>query len=204
MTSFILRTFNAIRNSYYVCYITPTRSDKLTGILGLKTTTPLFPLILKRDRHAKMANQDSNLLEGNASDKEKDDLDKDKDKEGNPDTSKTSLDLPATDASDNPLPVEDPLSEEDDLDDMDDRDDMENLEDLDDMDDMEDQEDQDSMEDLESLSDKPSDEITKALEDLEDKAKDKITVKPIKSYENSYEMRRDVLTDNTGKAGVYR
>lgn len=59
-------------------------------------------------------------------------------------------------------------------------------------------------EDLESLSDKPSDEIAKALEDLEDKNRDKITVVPEKSYENSYDLRIDILTENRGKAGVYR
>ena len=115
------------------------------------------------------------------------------DKEGKSDTSDASLeiDLPPVDTDAIEISVEDPLTEED-------------LEGIEDLDEIKALEDTDAQDDLESLSDKPSDEIAKALEDLEDKARDKITVVPVKSYDNSYEMRQDVLTDNNRKAGVYR
>lgn len=187
------------------------------------------PLILKRYRHAKMADASQQDSNDNAPDKEKDDFDEvedalatqpttvDKDKEA------LTSDLPVTDASDNPLP-EDPLNQEDlndddekdmddldDLDDLDDMDDLDGVKDLNDLDDLEDLDDMDDLDDeveveddLESLSDKPSDEITKALEDLAEKGKDKITVQPIRSYENSYDQRNDILAENNRKAGVYR
>lgn len=194
-------------------------SDKLAGILGCRviscryplglneslTTTPLSPLIIKRYRHAKMADATLEDSNGNAPDKEKDDdanllTTVDRDKEGNPETSEAVIDLP--DASDNPL-SEEGLKDQEGLEDLDD---MEPLTDeiFKDIEDMNGQEYQDDQDDMEPLTD----EIANALEELENEAEaedeegDKIIVDPVRTYENADTMKNAIIRENRNKSGL--
>ena len=115
-----------------------------------------------------------------------------------------------TDATDNHLSVEDPLSE-----DLRNREDMRKLRDLEDMevmDDLEDPyEDYDDEADVESLTDETeslTDDMANALEELENEAEDedgdKIIVEPVRAYENADTMKNAIYRENRKKPGIYR